>query len=157
MPPWSAGVVTGRTRTRVPPLQAAVQSSQSPQLPKAQSTGHGASLHAMDSDRAVHESPPHAGWTLMERVCVCEPPPQVREHDDHDSQPVSWQFTGQQCVLHALCSTITAQSCPPQVCCVTTARVRTLSPDPHMEVHALHSDHDDRLQSTGQHAVLHST
>ena len=82
-----------RERDCDPVLHSAVQVDQTVGSDKAQSVGHGTSLHALPLLRAPHCTPQALGAAEMERLDNCHPPPHVLLHASV-SQGVSTQSRG---------------------------------------------------------------
>jgi len=123
--------------------------------PTTQLTGQGWVLHGCVCDKTGHPLPPKATLRTTDRVCVCEPPPQVLEHADHDDQPLTSQLTGQGCVLHAWDSDKAGHATPPLAAAVMTDRLWDWEPPPHVAEHTPHADQPLITQFTGHGWVLH--
>ena len=82
-------------------------------------------MHCRLCDDGGHVAPPHCG-SMLTRLRVCEPPPQVLVHSGHDggNAPTA-QSRGQQCVLQARTCELCGQAWPPNRGGVLT-RVRLL-------------------------------
>lgn len=83
----------------MPPPQVAEHVPQEAQDPSMQSTGQLKLLHVCDSEDEPQDDPPFCGCVKV-LVLVCEPVPQVREHEPQEAQDPSMQSTGQLNVLH---------------------------------------------------------
>jgi hypothetical protein len=83
-----------RVRVWVPPPQLTVQDPKEPHPPTTQSTGHGEVEHDCVSLKAGHAAPPFALLTMMTRVRVWVPPPQLTVQDANELQSPTAQFTG---------------------------------------------------------------
>jgi hypothetical protein len=66
-----------------------------------QSIGHAWTLHCCDDARVGHAVPPCAGLIEMLRALVCEPPPQVTEHEVQSPHAETTQSMGQAWVLQS--------------------------------------------------------
>jgi len=117
-------------------------------------TGQFCVLQFLDCERAGHAAPPLAAATTIDRVCVCEPPPQEAEHLDHADQPLTTQWTGHAWVLHACCCVNDGHAVPPNAAVVMTDRMDIWLPRPHGAEHAPHGDHDDTTQLRGHGCLL---
>lgn len=123
VPPKAGAVSTRRDCTWVPPLHDLEHGVHADHPPTTQLTGQGWVLHGCVCDKTGHPLPPKATLRTTDRVCVCEPPPQVLEHADHDDQPLTSQLTGQGCVLHACDSDKAGHATPPWAAAVMTDRL----------------------------------
>ena len=92
-PPFEGLVVMPRVRVWVPPPQLTVQDPNDVHVSTAQSTGHGAEEHNCISLKSGQPAPPFASLTMMARVRVWLPRPQLTVHDPNDVQSPTTQST----------------------------------------------------------------
>jgi len=111
--------------------------------------GHICVLHACDCVNTGHAAPPFADPVVIDRVCVCMPPPHFLEHVDHADQAVTTQLTGHACVLHACCCDKVGHAAPPWAALTTTERVCVWTPLPHVLEQADQADQPPTTQLTG--------
>jgi hypothetical protein len=104
-----------------------------------------------------HLTPPKPASIVMERSRVMVPPPQDLEHWLKAAHPLTWQLTGQACMLQSRTWERVGHLAPPCWTGVTTERRRVLRPPPQEMVHALKALQPETSQSTGQALLLQST
>ena len=128
-------------------------------------TGHAAVLQDLTSSLASsHALPPLLAGVTTYLVQFCWPPPQVRLQVVMGIQGDRAQWTGQWSVvreqghtLHPLASSLLSwHSWPPLLAGVVMFRLQVCWPPPQGALQLVLGSQGDRMQSTGQPAVLHS-
>ena len=115
-PPCWAVVVTERVVALEPAPQELEQASEAAQPLTTQSMGHACWLQAWVSEsvKGVHETPPLAPATTMERLWLLVPrAPQVYEQVPQADQVESWQSAGQRWLLQGSFLLRLPQGLPP--------------------------------------------
>jgi hypothetical protein len=110
--------MTLRVRNIAPPLHVSVQLEYGVQDERTQSIGHGFVLQAVCSESGGHgrpEAPTFA--TVIIRVRLLTPPPQLTEHALHSVKFETSQFTSHGSVAHVLFETREGHPKPPFIAC----------------------------------------
>jgi hypothetical protein len=107
-----------------------------------------------DCDKSVGQAePPHADVRVTARFRVRVPPPHCCEHAAHCDQSETWQFCGQQPVLHDCdCNVSESEHEPPHDACVME-RERNCDPPPHATEQVDQLDQPPTTQLLGQHTA----
>ena len=127
------------------------------QPPMEQSIGQLWKLQSCDSERAGQAAPFSTCVSVMLRVRLWVPPPQLFVHVSQSDQSLTRQCSSHVCVLHARCESRSycAHASPPLASWRAMPRVFSwVPPLPHCWVHVDQVDQPVSWQSTGQASVL---
>ena len=84
----------------MPPPQTTLHEPHAPNAETTQSTGQELVLQSCSWLVVGQARPPFCAATMIERVWLCLPPPQLLLQADQADQPEIWQSMGQGWVLH---------------------------------------------------------
>lgn len=167
LPPFFGCTVTLRTRRCVPPPQVCVHVPNLlsldvscrrrpwPHSPTTQFSGQFDVPQDCSSYCEVQATPPYEGATVISRVRLCMPPPQVTEQTLKEVHGASWQSTGHGLSPHVCSSVRFGQELPPCAGMMLTERERLCEPLPHVLVHADQVENADVWQWIGHGPSLH--
>ena len=150
--------MTLRVRNLVPLSHISVQFEYGVHDDKTQSIGHEPVLHALCSKSGGHGLPKAPlGATVITRVRLLTPLPQLTEHTLHSVKGETSQLVSHGCVAHGSSSTRGGHSAPLLVASWSMERVRVRVPPSHSFVQVVNEPHGLTVQSTGHALVLHES